>query len=224
MRFIHRVRLQTAIGLLLLIIGVVVGVTIYQSWKAAARERIETPAHPAAATTQPATAPATAQAQATQPAHIADYVDVIRDKYPQFPATQPLGVPVDFDDASRIVLDAPIFLGPTGDLWITHPRAPSVAQALMTADEQDVHVVREKIEFVFWTSTDDGEWVAHVITAKPVDEGGGGSFEHITAGSRQRLPEKRAFDWSRAIYWNDRVVVPTDIGVSVLDFTGAQPS
>jgi hypothetical protein len=141
------------------------------------------------------------------------YVDLIRQKYPQFPATQPLGIPVDLAEASRLILDAPIYLGPRGDLWITHADAPPTPDVLVNANDEQVHVTRELVRFVFWTNNGDSGWKAHVISESP-----DGSHEHVSAEGRNGIAPQRSFNWSRAFQWNDRVVVPTDTGISLLDF------
>src|SRR5437867_3168766 len=74
----------------------------------------------------PTTAPATQASTrpASRPAPTTSYVDVIRAAYPKFPATQPLGFPVDLIDAGHYVLADPIYICPRGDLWITRAHAP----------------------------------------------------------------------------------------------------
>src|SRR5690349_1429107 len=75
---------------------------------------------------KPTTAPAATQAAtapATKPFVARSYIDLIRKNFPKIATTQPLGVPVDLDDAAHFVLAAPIYLCPRGDLWITSAAA-----------------------------------------------------------------------------------------------------
>ena len=60
---------------------------------------------------QPTTAPATqaATAPATRPV-VEDYVAVVRASNPKLPATQPLVVPVDLNDAGHYLLTSPVHL------------------------------------------------------------------------------------------------------------------
>ena len=80
---------------------------------------------PAPPTTAPATQAATKPT--TKPKELT-YVDVIRTNYPKLPATQPLGVPVDLNDAGKFILDVPVYLCPNGDLWITHANAQATQE------------------------------------------------------------------------------------------------
>lgn len=179
------------------------------------RVPITIPPSAIAPATQSASATAATQPTPQQQASIG-YVDLIRRKYPNFPATRPLGVPVGYDDAAHVILEVPVYLSPSGDLWITHPQAPPTSQALAGAADDPLHVVGQRVVFVFWTARPDeaGKWNANMI----VRDEEAATFEHLNLTGRRALPEQRAFDFSRAFQWNDRVVVPSDAGVSVFDF------
>jgi hypothetical protein len=181
-------------------------------------EQIEVVIPPPTTNSTPSTVPTSQSAASTRPS-MASYIDVVRAAYPQFPATQPLGVPVNFEEASRIILDEPIYIGPSKDLWITHPDAPPTQQVLANASDEQIHVLPDEVAFVFWTAEEDkdGKWIPHLICRVAGDR-----YEHVTAASRQPMKEKRAYDWARAFVWNDRIVVPTDHGVAMIDF--AQPA
>src|SRR5262249_4773889 len=131
----------------------------------------------------PATAPATqAAAPATKPKPTTSYADVVRAAYPAYPATQPLGVPVDYGDAGHFVIPDPVYLDPRGDLWIT-PRGggPTMAEALdkKTAVTLDVHIVPERVYMVSWATDEDGKWYPRVVHRNAA-----GEFEWLDGDDR----------------------------------------
>lgn len=164
----------------------------------------------------PPAAPGVAHAAAAPPAP-AIFLDVVRSVYPDFPATQPLGIPLDLQQASHLVLHDPIYLGGVGrpEMWITHAGAPPIEQALKDAadDKKDLdsHLVRERVVFVHWLPKDDGGWAPWVICRTP----GGQTLSSLARGT-EKLPGGHVYHWERAISWNEKIVAPTDGGVAVI--------
>lgn len=191
-------------------IVVIGGVAVLALRRSPTIERIPIPLPPATAPS--ATAPATRRSDETSPV---GYIDLIREKYPAFPTTQPLGVPVDYSEAARIVLDVPVYLSPSGDLWITHPRAPPASDVLAKASEDQLHVIREKVALAFWNTRSDQteKWNAELVVR---DEAGG--LSHLTTQRRREIPPRYDYDFSRAFQFDRRVVVPSAHGVSLFDF------
>ncbi|MEA2707558.1 MAG: hypothetical protein QOF78_159 [Phycisphaerales bacterium] len=165
---------------------------------------------PAAPTTAPATQASTKPT--TKPKELT-YVDIIRAAYPKVPATQPLGVPVDLQDAGKFILDVPVYLCPRGDLWITRADAPATDPVVWRASEDQIHLLREPVVFALWASDDDGKWFP-----RPVVRSSGGAFEWIDREGRRPTTAGRAYRWDAAMILNNGVAVPTDRGVSVFTF------
>jgi hypothetical protein len=174
---------------------------------AAGCERSPAPPPTTAPATQASTKPTTKPKELT-------YVDVIRTAYPKVPATQPLGVPVDLNDAGKFILDVPVYLCPRGDLWITHKNAQATDPVIWRAGEDQIHILREPVVFAFWATDEDGKWFP-----RPVVKSSGGAFEWIDRDGRRPLTPGRAYRWEAAMILNNGVAVPTDRGVSVFTFT-----
>ena len=167
-----------------------------------------------APTAAPTTAPATqvARKPATKPKELT-YVDVVRTAYPKLPTTQPLGVPVDLNDAGKFVLDVPVYLCPRGDLWVTHPDARATDAVVWAANEDQIHLLKEPVVFALWATDEDGNWFP-----RPVVRTSGGGFEWIGREARRPTTAGRAYRWDAAMVLNNGVAVPTDRGVSVFTF------
>lgn len=145
----------------------------------------------------------------------AGYLDVVRAAYPEFPATQPLGMPLELSHAAHLILDDPIYLAgvPRSEMWITRGDAPPIdvvlKEAVDPAKDVDVHLVRERIVFVHWTATEP------YLVYRKTD----GSYEVMSiVHGRQLFPVQRRFHWEHAFSWNKKVVVPAGHGVSVFRF------
>jgi hypothetical protein len=169
-------------------------------------KRTPAPAPTTAPSTQASTKPTTKPKELT-------YVDVIRTNYPKLPATQPLGVPVDLNDAGKFILDVPVYLCPRGDLWITHRDAAATDPVIWRAGEDQIHLIREPVAFVFWATDEDGKWFP-----RPVVKTSSGAFLWIDREGRRPLTAGRAYRWDAAMVLNNGVAVPTDRGVSVFTF------
>ncbi len=165
-----------------------------------------------------ATQPATRPARRHRPQAFASYLDAVRATNPAVAATQPLGVPVELADAAHVVLHDPVYVDPTGDLWVTrrdgHPTEPLLAHL---ADAGPEFVLRDRPTFVHWYQDDGGNWAAGVVVAADPPAAG---FDLITAAAgRHHLAGPRPFRWAAAysVPALGKFVVPTDVGVSVFD-------
>jgi hypothetical protein len=169
---------------------------------------------PAVVQTKPSEPPPVAQV--IEPAVARTYLDVVHVAYPKFPATQPLGMPLDLSQAAHLVLEDPVYLssGPRADLWITRADAPATPDVLKEAvDPQkdvQVHVTRERVVFVHWMPSDKGPWQPWLICSK-ADQ----TFEAVSAAGRVPLP-RQDYRWDKAMSWNENVVAPCATGVSIL--------
>ena len=170
------------------------------------RERPPPPA------TRPTTKPATLPA--TKPA-TTQYTDVLREHYPKFPATQPLDITVDLKDAGHYILPEPIYICPRGDLWITRPDAPPTPEVLKTANDQQVHLTRERVRYVQWSVDDEGKPVTRMV----IDAVSG---QEAWVDGDHSFPTKIGhYRWDAALAFNNTIVVPSARGVSIFAFTAA---
>jgi len=160
--------------------------------------------------------PSTKPAPATTPAATAPvastYIDVVRALYPRVGATQPLGVPLELNDAAHLVLKEPVYLCPRGDLWLTRADAALAEEILKSAGDDETHVLRDHVRFAHWSVDSKGKWVVRLVV------GDGAQFQWIDAAGRHKLSSAKNYRWERAQTWNqNQIVVPTDRGVSVFD-------
>jgi hypothetical protein len=162
----------------------------------------------------PSTAPLAEQHPTTT------FIDVVRAMYPTFASTKPLDLPVrELTDAARIVMTDPVYLGPNyrADLWITRSDGLDTEAALKRAmDAQEypqVHVLPERVRFVHWNPGAQG-WSPFLVC----DAKNGGGLEVVSQGRRETIAGGRKYDWSRAASWNQKVVVPSETGVSIFGF------
>ena len=182
---------------------------------------------------RPATRPTTRPAEVPpSPPPPRSYLDVVRADYPALPATRPFDAAVDLADAARIVLTDPVYLGPSGHLWITRAGADPAAPVLRAAREDrraTTHVLADRVAYCHWAPDPAGGYGPTLIVAADRPAGnategepsdGGSGYDWITPTGRRPLPTSRPFDFSRAYSWGDRVVVPTAGGCSVLAVEG----
>src|SRR5204862_4298020 len=124
------------------------------------RERTQTPPPATGPATTPAThatsAPATAATAPPRPPPRA-YIDVVHLWRPNFPATQPLSLPGDLDQAAHFITSDRVLLCSNGDLWITRADADPAEASLSRVGEEHEHVLRDKVVFVHWTYDDKGK-------------------------------------------------------------------
>ena len=176
-----------------------------------------------AATTAPVTQPATSESPQTKPAPpkprpTTTFIDVIRAGHPHYAATRPLAFPVrDLAEGARIILRDPVYLA-TGraDLWITRrdglPTPDALRRAIDRSEYPQVHVLPERVRFVHW-NPDEPAWVPFVVC-----ERSDGGFDVVSLKRRQPIEAKRTYEWDRAMSWGQKVVVPSEAGVSVFSF------
>ena len=178
------------------------------------------------APSQPATKPVVLQqtkpsemppvAQVIEPPVSRTYLDVVHAAYPKFPATQPLGMPLDLSQAAHLILEDPVYLSaaPRADLWITRADAPPTDEVLKEAvdpkKDVQVHVTRERVVFMHWMPADSGPSQPWLICRK-ADQ----SYEAVSPSGRAPLP-RQDYRWESAMSWNEKVVAPTATGVSIL--------
>lgn len=161
-------------------------------------------------TTHPSAAPALAKAKPLT------YIDAVRWANPGVPATQPLGVPVDLVDAAHVLLRDPVYVDPLGHLWIARADARPTNEGLRSPLDPPEHVIRDLPVFAHWW-INDGDWAAAVVTRGSAPSGSGRAFEVITTRQREPLLVDRPFQWDRAFSWDGKIVVPTDVGISVIE-------
>ena len=160
----------------------------------------------------PATAPAADPPAAVEPPR--DYMAVVLAAHPEFPTTQPLGIPVDLAQAARIVLQHPAYVCSRRDLWVTHPDAPEARMMLVKAADEQTHALRETVAYIHWAPDIAGTWHPQVVATR--DDGG---FDLISPTRRIDLGRRR-YDWRRAYSWNSAMVVPTANGAAVIEPDG----
>ncbi|MGE5610430.1 MAG: hypothetical protein ACM359_14355, partial [Bacillota bacterium] len=95
-------------------------------------------------------------------------------------------------------------------LWITRADADVTERVLLQAAEQQVILTRERPAYVHWISTDTGEQ-PYLVCLNSKATG----YEIVTATDRQPMGQGTHYDWARARWWDEKIVVPTDVGVSV---------
>lgn len=163
--------------------------------------------------TQPTTAPAT-QAAPPAPAAPRTYMDVILSNYPDFPTTQPLVIPLNMQEAARLILNDLIYIcADRGDLWITRADAEPAEAIIVHAHQEQTHLLRDEVVHVHWRVDEKGTWNPLLICRRE-----DGAYDAVDAASRRPLPAKQSYHWERAMSWNDRIVVPTDTGISIFNF------
>lgn len=163
---------------------------------------------------QPATQPATqaTTVPATRPV-LADYVELLRQHDSKVPATKPLGVPVDLEDAGHFVLSEPVFLDGRGDLWITHADGRGYAEIFKKASEEQIHIVRETVKFAWWFNDDEGKLLVRIVAQKP----DGTQHWALPDGATAPLTRDK-YRWNDALFFGTGVAVPTERGVAVFNF------
>ena len=212
-----RNRHHGAARILLLALIIVIGVGAFVLFKSL--HHPPTPiatTNPAPATQPSAQTPITPPPHPAEPKATATYLQVVRAAYPDFPATQPLDVPLDLAQAAHLLVHDPVYLStpPRTDLWITREDAPPTADVLHDAMDSSkdiqVHLTRERVAFVHWMPTESGAWIPYLICPD-----GSGGFDAISSQGRQKLPRKD-YHWNYAMSWNESLIVPCNGGVSIL--------
>lgn len=164
-----------------------------------------------AITIRRSTAPAS-QPAATQVSPVPrNLLSVIRADDSRYPTTRELDVPTDFDQAAHIILHEPVYLGPAGDLWITHPRSMPAMDVIQNLGDENSHAVRERVLYAHWQTSGGRQSVA-LICGEGHDE-----IHLIEAGKDVALAVHRAYRWDDAVSLNHYIIVPWDGGVTAID-------
>jgi len=162
----------------------------------------------------PTSATAPTSAPSTKPNPPTDFLGIVHDAYPEFPATQPLAIPAELHEGARLILHEPIYLDSLGELWITRADAPPTPKVLKNAGDDQVHLTREYVVFVHHVLDDAGQWQPQIVCTDS-----DGNVVLISADMRLNLGKRFAYRWALAFDWNSTAnegfVVPTDTGVSV---------
>lgn len=168
------------------------------------------PASLPSATRATATTPATEPSPPSPPT--TRIIDVLVASDPRFRGAKPLANPVTVDDGASVILDHPAYIDPRGDLWITDPKAPPVDEVMRTpgAGDEAVHVTRDEVAWARWVRDNRGNWVCQPVTREGA---------HLLWHAQDRaIPLERSdyrFD-ALSLMPDDRIVVPTDAGVTVI--------
>ncbi|HEX3357667.1 MAG TPA: hypothetical protein VHS31_11915, partial [Tepidisphaeraceae bacterium] len=197
-------KILAVVGGTLMAAAIVASVVIYRiQLKADKRVTIAPASMP---TSHPASNPATAP---VAPPPI-DLLGVVRENNPRYPTTRELDMPGNYDQAAHIVLNQPVYLCPQGHLWITDPHAVSTQKVLANLGEGNSHIVPDRIVFAHWQQSEAGKWTASVVR-----QNSGGGFDLVQAKRVTPLPGSRKWLWDRAMAWEDKIIAPSEHGVSI---------
>jgi hypothetical protein len=169
--------------------------------------------------TQPASRPSTAPVSraATQPQEplvLAQYTDILREKLPDFPTTQPMPSSLGLEEAARFEFEEPLFLDAVGCLWIVHERGQSAQEILAGDLKRQTYVINQPVVFTWWKAGFDGKPTVEMILQRE-----DGSFEWLHQTGRAPIPplaDGRAYDWPRAFLFARSLAVPTTGGAAIL--------
>ncbi len=162
--------------------------------------------------TRPATAPATrAVVATTRPKPPKDFIDLVRLQFPDLPTTRPLDINLDLSDAGHVVIEDPIFMDPSGTLWIT--RSDGRTPEEVTENPAAVNFVNRPVAFAHWyRDIRSGQWKASLIV--PSRRGDG--FELIDENGPRILGVGADYDWARGFSLQDgHLGAPTRDGLAV---------
>ena len=176
------------------------------------QQKGDAPTSPVAVQVGPATQPTTAPVVATKPAIATNYLELVRATHRTIKQTELLTVPIDLGEAAHLRLPNHAYICGRGDLWIAHPDAiADTATTLAKAADEQTHLLREPVDFVWWRRTDEGTFLPWVAT-KTTD-----GYEWQHAAGRVPMPTRLSFDWPRAIFWqDDAVIVPSPRGIAIV--------
>jgi hypothetical protein len=179
---------------------------------------------PRVTTTRPATEPATQPAAEEGPKPPEDFLSLVKQHHPGYPATQPVSPNLRMKDAGRFVIPEPVYLDLTrGVLFVTRADAPPTAELLKTKDfdQRQVVITRERPVFVHWGLDARNDWHPCLI----VPGAGENEVELVTRSGRAAMQLKASgYDWPRAFSINERVYVPTARGASAIALPVGEPA
>jgi hypothetical protein len=175
--------------------------------------------------TLPVTQPASKPAKPPEPKYVATYMDFIHATFPAFPVTQPLAMPLNLSESARLVVKDPVYLdAPGAQLWITRPDAPPTETFLKKRpdDPERITITRERPLYVHWLPDSRVVYWPFLVVAAGHDAAGAGPatghYQLLSHLGRQRFGSRDDYRWGRAMWWNEKFVVPTASGVSVFRF------
>jgi hypothetical protein len=151
--------------------------------------------------TRPSTVPASQEVLRT-------WTEVLREQLPELEGTEELKRAGGLSEALGVELDGGVYLDARGDMWVTHPRGQSAEDAVAAARREQVHVLREKVEFVVWGRASDGGQSPRVVVRTA-----GGKFRWASGAELPRIDYR--FEWAVALP-DGRVVAPTEAGVALI--------
>lgn len=157
------------------------------------------PAPSTQATSQPTTAPTTQEIVTHAPAPIVDLLGLVRASDPNYPTTQPLDLPVDLDDAAKLIIKEPVHLDIAGRLWITHPSGKPIAELLRRPLKGRLLFVQERVLFVNYP-LDGGKPTIYARDGRGVTR--------ITPRDVETRPDGADWAWDRATVLRTDVYVP----------------
>ena len=122
--------------------------------------------------------------------------------------------PLSLNQAARIKIPYHCYICPRGDLWISHPQAPSAADLLAELAKDQTHLCREQVVFAHWPGG---------LAARPaiVIRDPRGAFQLLR---KDRPPVKlNRFDylWNAAMTMENSLVIPCEQGVAVVSIDAA---
>ena len=162
--------------------------------------------------TRPATLPATRLVVATtQPKPPKDFIDLVRLQFPDLPTTRPLDINLDLSEAGHVLIDDPIFMDPSGTLWIT--RADGRTPEEVTENPAAVNFVNRPVAFAHWyRDLRSGQWKAALIVSSRRGDG----FELIDENGPRILGVGSDYDWARGFSLQDgHLGAPTRDGLAI---------
>lgn len=161
------------------------------------------PTDPSSPTTAPATLPTSRKV-------ISSFNDYLTDFDPRYAQIEPERSPLPIKESAAITLPGPAHMDLRGDLWLTHPDAPPIADILTHSGKSQLHLSRDEVVFVFWSRNNRGNWVAQPITRSK------NSYAWQTTAGAVPLERDDYLFQSAVLLANDQLLVPTTEGVAAL--------
>lgn len=160
-------------------------------------------------TTSPAAAAVAKPNLAAQPT-IQSYTDLLH-TLPGFAEAAPLPTHLPLNQATRIPLPFPAYLCPRGDLWISHPQAPSLASQLDTLPgNQPTHLCREQVAYICYPRS------TRAVRPLPIIRESSGQYT-LLRSARATVPlDRRDYHFDSAVLIDNRLVIPCDQGIATL--------
>jgi hypothetical protein len=181
-----------------------IGIAVY------ARSRGPVPMVPPPAS-QPATraiAPATVPVQ--PPAPLTKYIDWVRQMTPLTDAKLEESR-LARADAAHLRFSGLVYVCSRGDLWLTHPEAPTIEDVLRQASKVSEHLTRDRVVYVFWDIDNRGARRATVVVRRGPDK-----LVLVRPDGATRQLDGSIGDWDRARTLDDVAVIPAKNSLALL--------